>query len=90
MLFRSTYLVLNATTSQATTKQIIEKLSVIDISSVIISKIDEAATLGGTLSVLSEMGVPISYVANGQKIPDDIEPATSKKLVENLLKSEII
>ncbi len=79
-----TYLVLSATTSQRTTEQIIDKFSFIDFSSVILSKIDEAGSIGGLLSVLIDKRVPISYISTGQKIPEDIEPSAKKKLMEFL------
>lgn len=79
------YLVLNATTSAATVKQIIEKMSFANISSVILSKTDEAASIGGIMSALMELEVPISYITNGQKIPDDIEQVEKGKLIELML-----
>ncbi len=84
------YLVLNATTSAATAKQVIEKMSFASISSVILSKIDEAATLGGIMSALIELKMPISYITNGQKIPDDIEPVEKLALIDLMLAKQSI
>jgi hypothetical protein len=44
-------------------------------------KVDEAASLGGTLSVLAETAMPVSYVSEGQRVPEDLRPARSLELV---------
>ena len=41
----------------------------------VLTKIDEAASLGGALSVMMRNRLPLAYVANGQKVPEDIFPA---------------
>ncbi len=81
-----TYIVLSATTTSATTLQILDKYSFMKISSAIITKTDEAAAMGGILISLKDRNMPISYVANGQMIPDDIEPATKERLADMLLR----
>ena len=38
----------------------------------ILTKTDEATSLGGALSVLIRSGLPLAYVANGQRVPEDL------------------
>jgi flagellar biosynthesis protein FlhF len=46
-------------------------------NALIFTKIDEAATMGAVIEVMRKETLPIAYFTNGQKIPDDIEPAES-------------
>ncbi|MCX7036583.1 MAG: flagellar biosynthesis protein FlhF [Proteobacteria bacterium] len=47
----------------------------------LITKIDEASSLGGTLSMLVDSQLPVSYVSEGQAIPEDLAPARAHQLV---------
>lgn len=83
-----TYLVIPATNSLRTNEDIVEKFNFINISSVVLTKLDEAKTIGATISMLSDKQLAISYLTLGQKIPDDIEPAGKSLLIERLLAEE--
>jgi len=83
-----TYLVVNSTLSNATTRKLIEKYSKFGINGVILSKIDECETIGGIIPVILEADLPIAYITKGQKIPDDIEPADRNKIAELMLNIE--
>jgi flagellar biosynthesis protein FlhF len=43
--------------------------------------VDEAASLGGVLSVLAQTEMPIAYVSEGQRVPEDLRPARALELV---------
>lgn len=47
----------------------------------LLTRVDEAASLGGTLSALATAGLPVTYVSQGQRIPEDIAPARAHQLV---------
>ncbi|SDU12429.1 flagellar biosynthesis protein FlhF [Halopseudomonas salegens] len=47
----------------------------------VLTKVDEAATLGEGLGLAMEVGLPLAYLADGQRIPDDISKAVGHKLV---------
>jgi len=49
----------------------------------IITKLDEAASLGGPLSVAILNNLPIAYYSNGQKIPNDFHLARAHNLVSH-------
>jgi flagellar biosynthesis protein FlhF len=38
----------------------------------ILTKTDEAASLGGAFSALIRAGLPLAYVTNGQRVPEDL------------------
>ncbi|MFX6641236.1 hypothetical protein ABTG91_20150, partial [Acinetobacter baumannii] len=43
-----------------------------DLAGAIISKVDESVTLGPVLDVLMRHELPLYYVANGQRVPEDL------------------
>lgn len=47
----------------------------------LLTRLDEAASLGGVLSALAASGLPVSYVAGGPRIPEDLAPARAHQLV---------
>jgi len=46
-----------------------------------ITRLDEAVSLGGTLSALVRAQLPIAYCAEGARIPEDLRPARAHQLV---------
>ena len=48
----------------------------------IVTKLDEAVTLGPVLEALARHQVPLLYVCDGQRVPEDIHPAATVDLVE--------
>ena len=56
-----------------------------DINSLIFTKIDETVHHGGMLNQLLRFNYPISYMGTGQRVPEDIELATQKRLLSFLL-----
>lgn len=46
-----------------------------------LTRLDEAVSLGGTLSMLASSGLPVAYVSSGQRIPEDLAPARAHQLV---------
>ncbi|MEO8747212.1 MAG: flagellar biosynthesis protein FlhF [Rhodanobacter sp.] len=47
----------------------------------ILTKLDEAPSLGGALSLLIRHRLPLDYTTDGQRVPEDIAPADARKLV---------
>jgi flagellar biosynthesis protein FlhF len=47
----------------------------------LLTKLDEAASLGGVLSALIRARLPVAYVTGGQRIPEDLQPARALELV---------
>ncbi|MHB8578619.1 MAG: flagellar biosynthesis protein FlhF [Ignavibacteriaceae bacterium] len=67
-----TYLVLSATGTSKNLFDVAEKFKLFDYNSVIFTKIDEAVTYGNILNIVTNFDVPVSFLTNGQVIPDDI------------------
>ena len=68
-------LVLSGVTSLRALKKAAEKFAPVGVTSLILTKLDEAAGLGSLLSLLRAARLPVSYVTNGQNVPDDIAAA---------------
>jgi flagellar biosynthesis protein FlhF len=46
----------------------------------VITKTDEAATLGGVLSAVIRHKLKIAYVCDGQRVPDDLHPSKQRRI----------
>jgi flagellar biosynthesis protein FlhF len=77
----NSYLVMPATAQRRVLQETIDHFKRIPLSGCILSKIDESLSLGELISVTIENGLPISYIANGQRVPEDIVLAQPKYLV---------
>ena len=80
------HLVMSATTKSRDAADILEKFSVCSPDRVIFTKTDETGTVGLILNLLSGKEIALSYLTNGQSVPDDIIPATPEKLADLLLR----
>ena len=47
----------------------------------VLTKVDEAASLGGVISTLARTRLPIAYVSEGQRVPEDLQPARAPDLI---------
>jgi len=57
------------------------------ITDLVVTKIDETRKLGNIYNVGKKIQLPISFLTNGQKVPDDIEVA-DKNAIANLILNE--
>ncbi|MGO9470792.1 MAG: flagellar biosynthesis protein FlhF [Isosphaeraceae bacterium] len=82
------HLVLSAVADERSLRAAIERFAPVQIDRLILTKLDEADSLGGFLAVLASSTRPLSYVTTGQAVPDDIEPADRKRLARLILRQE--
>lgn len=80
-----THLVLSATTKEKDLKDTIDRFEALSIGKLLFTKIDESSTYGPLLNQLYRTQLPLSYVANGQRIPVDIDDATPERLMRLLM-----
>ena len=80
------HLVMSATTKNRDAADILEKFSVCEPDRVIFTKADETSSVGLILNLLANRDIALSFLTNGQSVPDDIVPATPEKLAEILLR----
>lgn len=78
------HLAVSATTKTRDLEDIFQQYEPFGYSRVIVTKLDETSQIGGLLSVVAKRNKPISFFTDGQKVPQDIEPATVVRLMLNL------
>ena len=52
--------------------------------SLIVTKLDETETIGNVLSFSYRTGLPLLFFTDGQRVPDDLEKASTSHILENL------
>ena len=79
------HLVVSATTKPRDLQEIAREFSATRFRSLVVTKLDETNTLGPLLGLVAQTGLPVSYVATGQRVPEDIEPADADRLAARVL-----
>ncbi len=82
---KETFLVLSATTKYKDLISIADTYSTMTDYKLIFTKLDETTTLGNLLNIKIHTGTSISYVTNGQNVPEDISVFNPQKTVKLLL-----
>ncbi|KTD46154.1 flagellar GTP-binding protein FlhF [Legionella quinlivanii] len=85
----STVLVLPATSHYQVIIEAIKRYQVSRVEQCVVTKLDECLALGGVLSAIAETGIGVSYVTNGQRVPEDIKLATRYQLIEQFAQQEL-
>lgn len=79
------HLVLSLTAGLRSLLATAEKFAAAGTTSLVLTKLDEAASMGTVLSLCRKVQLPISYLTTGQDVPDDIEPARSSRVARLVL-----
>ena len=79
------YLVLSANAQVSTLDEVMTAFKSVNPAGCILTKLDEAASLGGVLSAVVKQRLAVAYVSNGQKVPEDIQPARAQELVNMMI-----
>ena len=79
------HLVLSSTASTATLVRTAERFSALGTTALVLTKLDEAGALGSLLPLWRSCKLPLSYLTNGQNVPDDIAPADRRRLAREVL-----
>ncbi len=81
------HLVLSAVGGARSLTTTAERFATVGTTALLVTKLDEATTLGNLLSVTRSCGLPISYLTDGQNVPDDIRVAEVSGLARKLLET---
>jgi len=84
-----TFLVLSMTTRYRDMKAIVDAFSRFRLDKVLFTKVDETTTFGAPVNLLSEYPLKLSYIANGQNVPDDISLFHPERWIDRLLEENI-
>ena len=80
------HLVMSATTKERDAEKILERFSACRPDRILFTKTDETDSLGFIVNLLFDRRLALSYLTNGQSVPDDIEPARPEALAKLLLR----
>jgi flagellar biosynthesis protein FlhF len=79
------HLVLSATASPSTLSDTVARFKSLNLTSLVFTKLDESTMFGPLLSTALHSQIPMSYFTTGQRVPEDIEVATSERVVDLIL-----
>ena len=75
------YLVLSAASQWLALDDTMRAFGGRHVDGAMITKLDESTGLGGVLSVLVRHSLPVAYLSDGQRVPEDLAPADPQRLV---------
>lgn len=78
------HLALSASTKSSDIREIMQQYEPFNYKSIIVTKLDETSKVGNIISSLAERGKTVSFITNGQRVPQDIEQATAVRFLINL------
>ena len=79
-------LCMSATSNGETLNEVARSYMGDGLAGCIITKLDEAATIGSVLDVIIRQKLNLYYVANGQRVPEDLHVANQHYLVDRAFK----
>ena len=80
------YLVMQANCQYRVMQQTVNEYRQISLQGCILTKLDECYSLGEVISVAIENKLQICYLADGQRVPEDLQPASTKFLITSAAK----
>jgi flagellar biosynthesis protein FlhF len=80
-------LCLNATSTNETLNEVVRAYQGSGVAGVIMTKLDEAASLGNVLDVLIRQKLNLYYISTGQRVPEDLHLADRAMLVDRAFRA---
>ena len=78
-------LCVSAATKKRDLMDILKAYEPLEVDNILITKVDETSYVGNIVDVADKYNKPISYVANGQEVPNDIFVANGEKLLNMMI-----
>ena len=82
------HLVMSSVASSSVLVKTAEQFASVGTTALVLTKLDEATGLGNLLPLLRSSKLPLSYLTNGQNVPDDILPADRRRVARMVLGME--
>ncbi len=79
-------LCLNATSTGETLSEVVRAYQGDSLAGCIFTKLDEAATIGNVLDIAIRQKLMVYYMANGQRVPEDLHVANKQYLIDRAFK----
>ena len=83
------YLVMAATSQEQVLRATYQSYKRCGLTGCVITKLDEALSLGEVLGVLVSEKLPLAYLADGPRIPDDLHTPRSHQLVSRAVRMQM-
>lgn len=77
-----TYLVLSTTARLSSLEEIVRVYQKTPLAGCVLTKLDETTCLGSALSAVIAHRLPVAYVSDGQRVPEDLHTARAPALVQ--------
>jgi len=78
-------LCVSASTKKMDVSEVFKAFNTMEFNSIIITKVDETSYIGNVVDIADKYNKPISYVTNGQEVPNDIIVADPDKIVDMMI-----
>jgi len=82
-------LLLNATSRGDTLEDVVRAYAGEDLAGCILSKVDETASLAPALDIVARHGLLLSYITNGQRVPEDLHLPNRTYLLHRAFKQPV-
>jgi flagellar biosynthesis protein FlhF len=73
-------LLLSLTSSKECMMDVATRYKIFDYNQIILTRADECMSIGFLWDILDRIAKPVSYITNGQNVPNDIEEANPQKI----------
>ena len=80
-----THLVLSASMKPADLTAVVNRFEIFTPSKLLFTRLDETASFGPIIAEAARTGKPISFLATGQQIPEDLEPAVKSRIADLII-----
>ena len=80
-----TNLLLSLTSSRENMLDAASRFGIVKYDNIIFTKVDEATGYGSMYDVIGQVGKPVSYLTNGQNVPNDIEKANPGRIARLIM-----
>jgi flagellar biosynthesis protein FlhF len=81
-------LCMNATATNETLNEVVRAYQGSGLAGCIMTKLDEAASIGGVLDVMIRQKLNLHYVSSGQRVPEDLHLADRAMLVDRAFRNK--
>lgn len=82
-------LCLNTTSTVETLDEVARAYRGDGLAGCLLTKLDEASSIGGALDVAIRHRLPVSFIADGQRVPEDLHVADSRQLLERVFSPNV-
>ena len=79
-----THLVLSASMKPSDLARVIDRYAIFQPKKLLFTRLDETDRYGALVNEAARSGLPISFLATGQQIPDDLEPASKEFIADKV------